>query len=84
MQNSLEGEIGTKIAPYINPVYIPPPKPPNIQNTEGESIWVLEKESSSYVESVYRPPKPPDIAKFSRILLDFDMDLDMDYSHRKD
>ena len=44
-QNSLEGEIGKKIAPYINPVYRHHPKPPNIQNTEGERIWVFEQES---------------------------------------
>ena len=28
-QNNVEGEIGKKISPYINPMYIPPPKPPN-------------------------------------------------------
>ena len=62
-----------KISPYINPVYVPLPKSPNIRNTKGEWIWVLEKESLPYAESVYRPPpKFPDIPKLSRILLDFD------------
>ena len=51
-QNSLEGEISKKISPYINPIYRPPCKPPNIQNTHRERIWVLEKESLPYAESV--------------------------------
>ena len=54
--NSIEGEMSKKTSPYITPIYRPPPKPPIIQNTEGERIWVLEKESLHYAESHYRPP----------------------------
>ena len=43
---------------------------------------VLENKSLHYAESDYRPPpKLPDIPKFSRILLDLEADLDMDYPH---
>ena len=80
-QNSLEGEISMEISPYINPIYRPLPNPPNIQNTKGERVWVLEKESLHYAESNYRPPpKPPDIPKLSKILLDLEMNLNIDYS----
>ena len=82
-QNCLEGEISKKILPYINPIYRSPPKPPNIQNTDGERIWVLENKSLLYTESDYRPPpKPLDIPQLSSILLGLETNLKIDYSQQ--
>ena len=81
-QNSLEGEISKKISPYINPMYGLPPKPPNTQYTKGERKWIFKK--GALHESDYRPPpKPPDIPKLSRILLDLEMNIKKDHPHRE-
>ena len=79
-QSNLEGEISKKISPYLYPIYRPSPKPPNIQNTKGERKWIFKKKP--YMKSACRPPpKPPDIPTTSRILLDFDVDLNENHLH---
>ena len=74
--------IRKEIPTYTDSIYRPPSKPPNIQNTNGERVWVLKNESLLYTESDYRPPpKSPDVPKLSRILLDLEMDLNKDHPH---
>ena len=57
-QNSLEGEICKKMLPYLNPIYRPPPKHANTQNTKGKRKWIFRKKP--YTKIACRPPpKPP-------------------------
>ena len=51
--------ISKGIPPYVDPAYRPPPRPPDLQNVNRESIWVFGRESSPYAEAVYRPPPKP-------------------------
>ena len=48
-----------EIPTYTDSIYRPPPKPPNLQNTNEEKVCVLEKESLHYMESDYRPLQNP-------------------------
>ena len=57
-QNSVEGKICTKMLPYLNPIYMPPPKPPNTQNTKGKRKWIFRRKL--YTKTACRSPlKPP-------------------------
>ena len=77
MQNSLNDKVSNRVMPYVNPKrpdihyaneqgkswdYRTPPKPPYLQNADGERIEALKNENLPYAEPEYRPPpKPPRI-----------------------
>ena len=77
-----------EISTYTDSICRPPSKLPGKQYSL-ESVCGICGEISPFIEPVYRPPpkpppRPPDISKISRILSDFDIDLNMDYLYRRD
>ena len=56
-QNSLESESSKKMLPYLNPIYRPPPKSPNTQDTKGKRKWIFRRKP--YMKSACRPLQNP-------------------------